>query len=581
MVTSLLYGLLALVTGSQNEFSVLYFQSSQCEPCRQMEPALEQLRQQGWNIQKIDAPNQLDLARHYQIKNLPTLILLNNDRESDRIVGAATFEQMQSRFARAAARNSSTPHLQSTQLSGLLPRQNNQPIVRGQSPSSSAGQLASNSFASSSASSTLQGGDFPMLGSRPTPDRSPRNNSTIGSAPNGNTTSSSATQPASFAPASPATSIPNSFGNSSGQSDVNSFASNPRRDSTMGTSNSSQPAISIEAAMARASDATLRIKVEEPKSVAHGTGTIVAVHGSEGLVLTCGHLFRDMLPGSKLTVDMFAGTPRQVNVPAELIDFKAKEEDIALLAVKLPVQVEPVPILPKSEALQQGQRVFSFGCDHGNNPTRRDTAITRINRYVGPANVEIEGAPAVGRSGGGLFDMQGRLIGVCNAACNDENEGIYAAADVIYNQLARAGQTALFQPSSASSPASLASGPSARSSTAELPNYAATQNGRSDRSITGGSSNQFNSNPANTNSSAVSQGSATWPDEDPRLAVGTPSTNNASLGSGASPVAANSSTTQLICIVKDPSTGKDRVLTINQPSSALLQAIEQQGQMAP
>lgn len=575
MVSSLLCALIALVTGSQNEFTVLYFQSSDCEPCRQTEPALEQLRQQGWNIQKIDAPNQLDLARQYQIKNLPTVVLLNVDREADRIVGAATYEQMQSRFARAAARNRSTPHLQSPQLSGLPPRQNNQPIVRGQSPSSSTGQLAINS---PSANSTLQGADFPMLDNKPMQDRTPRGIAPAGSTFEGNSPASSAVQPASFA-AAPTNINPNSFGNSTSPSNQNSFASNSRRNNNLAASNASQPAISIEAAMARASDATLRIKVEEPKSVAHGTGTLVAVHGSEGLVLTCGHLFRDMLPGSKLTVDMFAGTPRQVNVPAELIDFKAKEEDIALLTVKLPVQVEPVPILPKGEALQPGQRVFSFGCDHGNNPTRRDTSITRINRYMGPANVEIEGAPAVGRSGGGLFDLQGRLIGVCNAACNDENEGIYASADVIYNQLARAGQTALFQPSSAAAVASTVSA-SLADSAATLPSYATSQNGRSEPSNGIGAPNRFNSNPIAANNASVSQGSASWPDEDPRLAVASPIGNTVG-NSGASASNSTGSATQLICIVKDPTTGKDRVLTINQPSPSLLQAIEQQGQVAP
>ncbi|HBE69642.1 MAG TPA: thioredoxin, partial [Planctomycetaceae bacterium] len=65
------------------------------------------------------------------------------------------------------------------------------------------------------------------------------------------------------------------------------------------------------------------------------------------------------------------------------------------------------------------------------------TKITNINRYHGPANVEIGGAPAVGRSGGGLFDMGGRLIGVCNAADDIDDEGIYAGVEVVFAQLER------------------------------------------------------------------------------------------------------------------------------------------------
>ena len=54
---------------------------------------------------------------------------------------------------------------------------------------------------------------------------------------------------------------------------------------------------------------------------------------------------------------------------------------------------------------------------------------------------------AVGRSGGGLFDQQGRLIGVCNAADAEGNEGIYAAAQVVYAQINRLGLGHLFNDS--------------------------------------------------------------------------------------------------------------------------------------
>jgi hypothetical protein len=200
----------------------------------------------------------------------------------------------------------------------------------------------------------------------------------------------------------------------------------------------------LEEAIARATDATVRIKVEESNTTAYGTGTIVATHQQEALILTCGHLFRDMLPGSQLKVDLFAGTPRQTTVLAQLIDFKADKEDIGLLSIHLPVAIEPAPILPRNEAVRVGQQVFSLGCDHGHNPSRRDSRVTHVNRYLGPCNIEIEGAPAVGRSGGGLFDAAGRLVGVCNAACSQENEGIYASSDVLYEQLARIGHAHLF-----------------------------------------------------------------------------------------------------------------------------------------
>lgn len=576
MVSSLFYALTVLALTAQTECSVLYFQSAQCGPCRQLEPALVQLQQEGWKIQKIDAPSELNLSRQYQIQNLPTLVVVYGDKEVDRVVGLTSHQQLSSRFSRAAARyQSSTPAAQATQTPANRPAFNqqsanqtfanqpaaNKPIVRGQSPgSANLGEafpmLADASQSRSNSSSTLNSAERPLANSPRTPNRFADS-----LAPQ-----ASAQQSQPIQPAQPVAAL-------SGAS--NPGAASQFQNNAIGQNQS--PGISLEAAMARAADATVRIKVEESNTIAHGTGTIVAVHGNEGLVLTCGHLFRDMLPGSKLTVDLFAGTPRQVNLVAQLIDFKADKEDVALLSVQLPVQVEPVPILPQGEVVQQGQPVFSWGCDHGNNPTRRDTKVTRINRYIGAANIEIEGAPAVGRSGGGLFDHQGRLMGVCNAACKEENEGIYAAGDVIYTQLARVNHAHLFQPSR-----------TAANSLANLPTNNAVASGVA---FASGSETLNASQPVvqagftTSNSSTSAIGDKTsWPDEDSRQAPGArngmnPNTSLAgSIGSpGPARTNEQSSTqgpVQLMCIIRDAN-GKQQVVTIDQPSPALLQAIQQ------
>jgi hypothetical protein len=96
------------------------------------------------------------------------------------------------------------------------------------------------------------------------------------------------------------------------------------------------------------------------------------------------------------------------------------------------------------EKLNEGDAVYSWGCDHGNNPSRRDSRITKLNRYLGAPNVEVYGAPVQGRSGGGLFNSRGELIGVCYAADNELNEGLYNAPEVVYQQLMRLGLNRLF-----------------------------------------------------------------------------------------------------------------------------------------
>ena len=42
-----------------------------------------------------------------------------------------------------------------------------------------------------------------------------------------------------------------------------------------------------------------------------------------------------------------------------------------------------------------------------------------------------------GRSGGGVFNANGQLIGVCNAAVPGDNEGLYAALAVVHAELNR------------------------------------------------------------------------------------------------------------------------------------------------
>ena len=69
--------------------------------------------------------------------------------------------------------------------------------------------------------------------------------------------------------------------------------------------------------------------------------------------------------------------------------------------------------------------------------------MNRYNQHLGLTNYEIEGAPIDGRSGGGLFDQQGFLIGVCNAADYHENVGIYAGLGSIRKQLERIGMASL------------------------------------------------------------------------------------------------------------------------------------------
>ena len=184
--------------------------------------------------------------------------------------------------------------------------------------------------------------------------------------------------------------------------------------------------------------ATVRIMVDEPDSHAIGSGTVIQCDAQGAVVLTCGHLFRDRTPKSIITVERFEnGTP--VKYRAELIDYQIEDVDIGLLLFH-PNQYVPVAqVAQHVENLAQGDPVYSMGCDHGQAPSRRDSQVTKLNRYLGSANIETAGAPVQGRSGGGLFNRRGELVGVCFAADTQLDEGLYCGTPVVHEQLKKLG----------------------------------------------------------------------------------------------------------------------------------------------
>lgn len=189
--------------------------------------------------------------------------------------------------------------------------------------------------------------------------------------------------------------------------------------------------------------ATVRLQVEDSGGKSFATGTIIDVHNGEALIVTCGHVFRSSKGRGKITIDYHV-TPAAPSTQGVLIDYKADTRDIAFVSCRLPVNIAPIRVAPTLAVLKPGVNGFTLGCDHGAPATIRPTQIVSLNRYTGPANIEIKGAPTQGRSGGGLFTRDGQIIGVCNAADNAADEGIYASLAIIHDELAAIGQRRLF-----------------------------------------------------------------------------------------------------------------------------------------
>jgi thioredoxin 1 len=65
---------------------ILYFSADWCGPCKQLAPTMESLKEQI-SYRKIDVDQNQELSAKYGVRNIPTLILVENGEAKNRIVG--------------------------------------------------------------------------------------------------------------------------------------------------------------------------------------------------------------------------------------------------------------------------------------------------------------------------------------------------------------------------------------------------------------------------------------------------------------------------------------------------------------
>ena len=72
---------------------ILYFSSTWCNPCKALSPTMESLSGQI-NYKKIDVDQNQDLSIKYGVRNIPTLILLENGEAKNRLTGVQSEQQI-------------------------------------------------------------------------------------------------------------------------------------------------------------------------------------------------------------------------------------------------------------------------------------------------------------------------------------------------------------------------------------------------------------------------------------------------------------------------------------------------------
>jgi thiol-disulfide isomerase/thioredoxin len=181
--------------------------------------------------------------------------------------------------------------------------------------------------------------------------------------------------------------------------------------------------------------ATVRLRIADPEGHSCGTGTIIDARQGQAMILTCGHLFRDSKGKGKIEVDLFGPLPAE-KIPGKLLGYDIDRE-VGLVVINTPGPVAVAPLAAPGYRVGIGDPIVSVGCSNGDAPSVRRSRVTALGKYGGAPNLEIADLPVVGRSGGGLFTPEGRVIGVCNAADPVDREGVFTPLTSIAAELDR------------------------------------------------------------------------------------------------------------------------------------------------
>lgn len=423
--------------GGSSDVVLLDFYSTQCGPCRKMEPTIATLESHGAPIRKVDVNREPHIAKQYNVTMLPTFVLTVDGQEIDRIVGPCRIGDLAALFRKAqqpgiAAKAGTGPAMPQPSLvaSPVATTPSRDPFLQHGPPAELPPSPPAANLPYQPAPAPAYSPP-PAYAQPPVPAGQPFAMANATPAPFANPAPAATTSP----PAQPVVPAHLRGGAMEGPAPR---ASQGREVPAMYVA--PVPIPRGPSAMEQAMAASVRLKVEDASGFSYGTGTVVHSHGNESLVITCGHIFRDSKGQGPIHVDLFAAGTRST-VRGSLLHCDL-DRDVALVTIRTEKPLPVARVAPANRNPNAGERVFSIGCNHGQDPTLMNGQVNQTNSSRVTTSqgenvylVEVSGKPVDGRSGGGLFTANGELIGICNFADRQAERGFYASAATVRGAL--------------------------------------------------------------------------------------------------------------------------------------------------
>ena len=76
---------------------ILYFTADWCGPCKQTKPIVEELNREQIMAKFfiIDVDSEIEMAKDFEIRSVPTFVVIKNNTEIYRTTGAKTKQQLE------------------------------------------------------------------------------------------------------------------------------------------------------------------------------------------------------------------------------------------------------------------------------------------------------------------------------------------------------------------------------------------------------------------------------------------------------------------------------------------------------